>query len=69
MSDRLSNEAKIKLRPMRAYERRQWMLTNWGIPIGIFATRKEANDYARDSGRDMQNHEIRPVLVAVERQS
>lgn len=66
MSDRQSNEQKIKERPMLAYQRVQWMLTNYGTEIGIFRTRKDANDYARDNGRDMQNHEIRRVLVTVE---
>ncbi len=66
MSDRLSNEQKIKQRPMRGYPTRQWMLTNHGIPIGIFETRKEANNHARITGRDMQHHEIRRVQVAVE---
>jgi hypothetical protein len=69
MSNRPSNEQKIKERPMLAYERRQWMLTNYGIAIGVFRTRKEASDYAKDTGRDIRHHEVRPVLVSVERQS
>ncbi len=66
MSDRLSNEQKIKQRPMRSYQTRQWMLTNYGIAIGIFATRQDANAFAENDGRDMQHHEIRRVQVAVE---
>ena len=66
MSTRLSNEQKIKQRPMRPYATRQWMLTNYGIALGIFETRKQADEYARNHGRDMQHHEIRRVQVAVE---
>ncbi len=60
-----TNMQKIRERPLRYQRPVTWMLTNYGIQIRLFDTRREARDFAEADGRDMEHHEIRKVTVRV----
>jgi urocanate hydratase len=60
---KLTNIQKVMQRPLNNHKALQWMLCNYGCPVGVFRTRQKAIEFAMRSGRDMEHHELRRVLV------